>query len=206
MPHTYEMPTSYIARVNLAVDPNELVDTSLHIALSQTPNAIGQIELTDWLARPSKRALGRRVLEVTVFDNSGTEAFEESRQRPSTKLRIPLGTTAILGRSHSFGLPSLEADPTSEQHVFIGFSHTDDGELVTVIDPRSTNGSHIISETELRDLQHAHSELTVNERVSLTGSRPDDEWLYDGNIPPPEGGNRAMRTVYPGRVAGQKRT
>lgn len=205
MPHTYEIPTSYIARVNLAVDPNELTDASLHIALSQTRNAIGQIELTDWLARPSKRALGRRVLEVTLFDNAGTEAFEEGQQRPSAKLRIPLGTTAILGRSHSFGLPSLEAEPTSEQHVFISFSHTDHGELVTVIDPHSTNGSHIISDAELRDLRHVHDELTADQQASLAGTHANDEWLYNGNIPRPEGGHMPMRPVYLGQVAGQQR-
>lgn len=204
MPHTYEIPTSYIARVNLAVAPSELTDSSLHIALSQTRNAIGQIELTDWLARPSKRALGRRVLEVTVFDNSGSEVFEVDNQRPSTRLRIPLGTMAVLGRSQSYGLPSLEAEPTSERHLFIGFAHTNDGELITVHDPLSTNGSHVISETELYDLQHHQDELTANEQSLADGVDPSHEWLYNGNIPRPEGGIMHMQRLHPGLVAGQK--
>lgn len=183
MPNTYQIPSTVAGRATVGASFEKLRGSSVRIALSSAHNPIGQVELGEWRVAHDVRLLGKRVLEVTVTDFSGSEQYTDDAERPSTQLRIPLGATAILGRAHHYSLPSLEAAPTSEKHLFVSFTELEGEEWITVTDPISQNGSRILDEGDLLSEDVPVLELPVEYLVDKEKGE-SYEWVFSPDQSP----------------------
>lgn len=177
MSNTYSNHTGYVERIHTTIPVRDTTET-ISLSLSSQESSLAQIDLEHLTIR---RHLGRRVLELDVVDRSG---FAEIRGDDAAvqRLRIPLGHTAIIGRDR-LDLPLLESEIISEEHLTLGYVHTDTGDSLTIHDNSSANGSHLIGKDE-KTWQERTFEISNDTDAELTHTDPavdetDWEWLYD---------------------------
>lgn len=142
MPNTLSNVTGDIRRIHADV-PVPVAAEGVTLFLSSHESTMAQIDLAEVRVR---RPLGRRVLSLAVLDRSGI-AESTGREAPMVRLRIPLGGSAIIGRGR-LDLPLLHSEIMSESHVTLSYLRTEAGDVLSIHDNDSANGSHLSEEGE----------------------------------------------------------
>lgn len=176
MANTHSNLTGDIRRIHATFPVAEAAE-GLSLSLSSQESSLAQVDLANITVR---RSLGRKVMILDVIDRSGFAELS-GEETAIQRLKIPLGHTAIIGRDR-LGLPLLESEIVSEEHLTLGYVHTATGDGLTIHDNKSTNGSHLINETEKtwqertfeisNDTDAEHHDLSVPVGDSW-------DWLYD---------------------------
>jgi hypothetical protein len=168
--------TGNIRHIHATVPVAEAVE-GLSLSLSSQEGNLAQVDLANIAVR---RSFGRKVLRMEVIDRSG---FAEIRGEPVAmqRIRIPLGHSAIIGRNQ-LGLPLLESEIISEEHVTLTYTRGKDGDNLSIHDNVSANGSHIIDAQEETWQERSH-EISGEEMApehTDVDVNPEDykQWLY----------------------------
>lgn len=176
MANTHSNLTGDIRRIHATFPVAETAE-GLSLSLSSQESSLAQVDLANITVR---RSLGRKVMLLDVIDRSGFAELS-GEETPTRRLKIPLGHTAIIGRDR-LGLPLLKSEIVSEEHLTLGYVRTTTGDSLTIHDNNSTNGSHLIGETE-QTWQERTFEISndtdaeYHDPVVPTGEAWD--WLHD---------------------------
>lgn len=175
MGNTHSNLTGDLRRIHATFPVAEAAE-GLSLSLSSQEGNLAQVGLQGIAVR---RRFGRKVLSIDIVDRSG---FAELRGEAAatSRLAIPLGHTAVIGRN-LLDLPLLESETVSEEHITLTYIRTKDGDSLSIHDNASINGSHIIGSKE-QTWQERLDEISNNdpgiEHHDPDINPADYDWLY----------------------------